>query len=292
MKILLFGRNGQLGSRLAGTLHVLGQVAAYDRSQCDLTDLARLREVIRQEQPDILINASAYTAVDQAESDAITAGVLNADAPAVMAQTAAQLGALMVHYSTDYVFDGTADTPYTEESPTNPLGVYGRTKLAGEQAVINSGAMHLVLRTAWLYSNHGRNFFRTMLRLAGERDELRIVSDQYGCPTYADLVADATVDMLRRMSAGNEIRADLGGLYHVACSGRTSWYGFARRIIELAGMSDRVRVTPITTADYPTPARRPAFSVLSGDKLARVFGLRLPDWELGLERCVAEYNRR
>lgn len=291
MKILLFGGNGQLGSFLATGLQRLGQIATYDQVECDLTNLMRLREVILAEQPHVIVNASAYTAVDQAESDAATAHLVNADAPALMAQTAAQLGALMVHYSTDYVFDGRADSPYNEASPTNPLGVYGRTKLAGEHAVADSGAAHLVLRTAWLYSNHGRNFFLTMLRLAEGRDELRVVSDQSGCPTYAKLVADATVGVLDKMFAAGEVRTDLGGLYHIACRGQTTWHGFARRIVELAGMSDRVRVTPIASADYPTPACRPAYSVLNCDKLSRVFGLRLPDWEQGLEMCITDRNR-
>jgi dTDP-4-dehydrorhamnose reductase len=286
--ILLFGANGQLGSKLESLLAAQGVVRAIGHAELDLRDLSALRTLILETNPTLIINAAAYTAVDAAESDAEQARLVNTEAPRVMAELAREFDALLVHYSTDYVFDGTARTPYTEESAVNPLGVYGATKLAGEQAVAASGAAHLILRTAWLYSNRGKNFLNTMLRLAGERDELRVVNDQTGGPTYADLVAEVSVHMLGDMFAGGSVRTERCGLYHLTCQGTTSWWGFAQRIIELAGFAERVRVLPITTADYPTPAKRPAYSVLSNAKLERVFGIRLPDWQEGLQRCLAE----
>ena len=286
--ILLFGANGQLGTKLNTLLATKGTVRAIGHADLDLRDLATLRTFMHETNPALIVNAAAYTAVDAAESDAGNAQLVNAEAPRVMAEVAREHKALLVHYSTDYVFDGTAHTPYTEESPVSPLGVYGASKLAGEQAVADSGAAHLILRTAWLYSNRGKNFLNTILRLAGERDELRVVNDQSGCPTYADLVADASVRMLDGMFASGDVRPERCGLYHIACQGETTWWGFARRIIELAGFGERARVLPIATADYPTPAKRPAYSVLSNAKLERVFGIRLPDWEEGLKRCLAE----
>jgi len=286
--ILLFGSNGQLGSKLKSVLSSRGKVHAVGHAELDLRDLTRLRALIHDTNPGLIVNAAAYTAVDAAESDAENAQLVNADAPRVMAEAAREHHALLVHYSTDYVFDGTAHKPYTEESPVSPLGVYGASKRAGEQAVADSGAAHLILRTAWLYSNRGKNFLNTMLRLAAERDELRVVNDQTGCPTYADLVADASARMLDGMFTGGVVRIERCGLYHLTCQGETTWWNFARHIIELAGFGERVRVTAITTADYPTPVKRPAYSVLSNAKLKRVFGIRLPDWEEGLKRCLAE----
>lgn len=288
MKILLFGHRGQLGTFLAQRLPRLGTLAGYDREECDLGDAVALRRVIEQERPGIIVNASAYTAVDQAESDAANAQRVNVDAPAMMAQAASAQGALLVHYSTDYVFDGKAHTAYTEESATRPSGVYANTKLAGEQAVAAGCAQHLILRTAWLYSNQGKNFFKTMLRLAEERTELRVVNDQTGSPTYARLVAETTLAMLEQMFEGGRLQSARCGLYHVACQGSATWYEFARHIIQSAGKADRVRVLPIPTSEYPTPAPRPAYSVLSGAKLQRVFGLRMPDWQAGLEQCFAD----
>jgi len=290
--VLLFGANGQLGTKLKLLLPSWGFVRAVTQDQLDLRDLVRLRTLIDDTRPDLIVNAAAYTAVDVAETDAGSAQQVNAEAPRIMAEAARRLGTLLVHYSTDYVFDGTARDPYTEESPVNPLGVYGRTKLEGERAITASGADAVILRTAWLYSNRGRNFLNTMLRLAAERDELRVVNDQVGSPTYADVVAEATLKLLDGMyDRDGRVRTDRCGLYHAACGGTTSWWGFASRIVELAGMASRVRVTPIPTAEYPTPARRPAYSVLSCGKLERVFGIRLPDWEAGLERCLAERGK-
>ena len=289
MKILLFGSRGQLGTYLTPVLGTLGEIAAYDRQECDLMDLAAVRRVILQERPNIVVNASGYTAVDQAEADVVVAQRVNAEAPAVMAETARELGALLVHYSTDYVFAGTARVPYAEEAEPAPMGIYGETKLAGEQAIAASGVHHLILRTAWLYSNHGKNFFKTMLKLADERSELRVVHDQTGNPTYAKLVAANTANMLVQMFDHGRLVADRCGLYHVACQGSTTWYELAKNIMQLAGKADSVRVIPIVTADYPTPARRPAYSSLSTKKLARVFDLRLPAWQTGLEQCFAEH---
>lgn len=290
MKILLFGRNGQLGASLAAALAPLGAVQALGRSDVDLADPASIEQCIRDIGPDVIVNAAAYTAVDQAEGDQATAMRVNAEAPAVMAQAARARGALLVHYSTDYVFDGLANVPYREDDATAPLGVYGRSKLAGEEAVRHSGARHLVLRTAWLYANEGRNFLNTMLRLAGEGKALRVVNDQRGSPTYVASVAAATAEALRIWSESGAARGSLSGVYHMTCGGEATWYEFARRIFELAGIAP-VALSPIATRDYPTPARRPAFSVLSNDKLARVFGVRLPHWEAALRQCLAQRHR-
>jgi dTDP-4-dehydrorhamnose reductase len=286
--ILLFGANGQLGHRLQTLLAARGTVRAIDQADLDLCDLEKLRSLVHESKPVLIVNAAAYTAVDAAESDAEAARLVNAEAPRVMAECAHELKALLVHYSTDYVFDGTARTPYTEDSPTNPLGVYGATKLAGESAVAATGADYVTLRTAWLYSNHGKNFLNTMLRLAAERSELRVVNDQIGTPTYASLLAEATLGVLDGLYDNGALRRERCGLYHATCNGATSWWGFAQRIVELAGFAARVRVTPIASSEYPTPVKRPAYSVLSNDKLARVFGVRLPDWEAGLARCLTE----
>ena len=286
--ILLFGAHGQLGTKLNSLLANRGPVRALGEAELDLRDLPKLRALALQAKPTLIVNAAAYTAVDAAETDADNARLVNAEAPRVMAEVARECKALLVHYSTDYVFDGAAKTPYSEESPTHPLGVYGASKLAGEQAVAASGAATLILRTAWLYSNRGKNFLNTMLRLASERDELRMVNDQYGCPTFADLVADASLQMLDGLYDSNGLRQERCGLYHLSCTGETSWWGFAKRIIELGGFRERVHVLPIGTADYPTAAKRPTYSVLSNAKLARVFGITLPDWEQGLQRCLAE----
>lgn len=290
--ILLFGANGQLGTKLKSLLAAKGRVRAVDQTELDLRDGAKLRALIRESEPALIVNAAAYTAVDQAESDAENARLVNAEAPRILAESARERQALLVHYSTDYVFDGTASEPYTEASVTNPLGVYGATKLAGEQAVAASGADYLTLRTAWLYSNHGKNFLNTMLRLAGERNALRVVADQTGSPTYSDLVASATLEMLEGLYSNGSVRRERCGLYHVTCEGQTTWCGFTKKIVELSGHGERVHVTPITTAEYPTPARRPAYSVLSNARLAQVFGIRLPDWQAGLRKCLAERSVR
>lgn len=286
MRILLLGCRGQLGTRLAQVLPALGTLQSLDHEELDLSDLDRLRRLLADTRFDVLVNAAAYTAVDKAEEEERLATIVNGEAPALMAEAAQARGALLVHYSTDYVFDGAASRPYTEADAAHPLGVYGKSKWVGEQAILASGAAALILRTAWLYSPRGRNFFKTILRLAGERDVLRIVDDQIGSPTYADRVADATATVLRSIIDERGIDRDRCGIYHVACAGQTSWCGFTRRIVERSGLRERVHVEAITTEQYPTPARRPAYSVLCSDKLAENFGVRLPDWDTALQQCL------
>lgn len=290
MRLLLFGSDGQLGSRLLTDLAALGAVHALPGVEFDLRDSTRVVQVIQDEKPDVIVNAAAYTAVDRAESEEAAAFAVNAEAPRVIAECARETGALLVQYSTDYVFDGTARSPYTEDARPAPLGVYGRTKFAGEEAIRASGCRHLILRTAWLYSNRGHNFLNTMLRLSETRDEIRVVNDQRGAPTCADDVSAATAGMLRALWTGgalDESRFDMTrmGTYHVTNAGECTWYDFADAIMRLAHRN--TRVTPITTAEYPTPARRPAYSVLANDKLARVFDIRLGPWEQGLATCLA-----
>lgn len=293
MKILLFGGNGQVGTELRRSLAPLGTVVAatrdgrlVDGSPCEMADFDRpgtLPAVIERIAPDVVVNAAAYTAVDRAEDDAATAFRANAEAPGAIAQACAARGGLLVHFSTDYVFDGTATRAYREGDPTAPLGVYGASKLAGEQAIRSSGARHLILRTAWVYAAHGRNFLLTMLRLARERDELRVVADQVGSPTPAVLIADATARILARFPQAS-------GLWHLTASGRTSWHGFAEAIFRQArdrGLVENIpRVSPIATSDYPTSAARPAWSVLDNAAIQQEFGLDLPDWQAGLSQVL------
>lgn len=288
MKILLFGRNGQLGQYLKTDLSTLGEVVACARAEVDLADADRLRDFILVQRPNIIVNAAAYTAVDQAESDESAAFRVNAQAPAAMASAARETQALLVHYSTDYVFDGSATTPYSEIALTHPLGVYGHSKLAGEEAIRAAAPAHLILRTAWLYSPHGKNFFQTMLRLAAERDELRVVGDQIGSPTYAALVSVATVRALAQITRAKNVD-QYSGTYHLSCAGAVNWHGFAREIMALAG-NTHVRVHEIGTADYPTPAVRPAYSVLDNGKFAATFGIRLAPWEAALRQCMMEHD--
>jgi dTDP-4-dehydrorhamnose reductase len=231
--------------------------------------------------PAIIVNAAAYTAVDQAESEPGPACLVNAEAPEALARAAKELGALLVHYSTDYVFDGEKTGTYREEDPANPLGVYGRTKLEGERAIQASGCEHLIFRTSWVYGARGRNFLLTMMRLARERDELRVVDDQRGAPTWSRMIAETTAQALARRGDGGP-----SGLYHLSGGGETTWFGFTRAIVETMGLNPRL--TPITTADYPLPARRPANSLLCNDRLERDFGLRLPDWRESLRLCLEE----
>ena len=285
MKILLLGSRGQLGTTLLPQLGRFGDVEAYDHDGIDLADASVTRRRILEIAPDLIINAAAYTAVDKAESEPQAAARVNADAPGVVAECASELGAGLIHYSTDYVFDGNASSPYKEDDPTNPQSVYGRTKLDGENAVLNSGASALILRTAWVYSLHGHNFLKTMLRLAAVRDELTIVADQVGSPTSTLALTDATIRLIEYFVEHDGFPPEVRGVYHMTCEGETSWAGFARAIIAASNDSD-TRVTDITTADYPTPAARPAYSVLCGDKLDRVFGIRLPDWEDALDTCM------
>ncbi len=279
-KILLIGKNGQVGWELRRTLAPLAQVLAVDFPEIDLTDAAAARQFVLANRPRAVINAAAYTAVDKAESDTKTAQLINGVAPGVLAEAAKQVGALMVHYSTDYVFDGTKPTPYLETDAPNPLGAYGRTKLAGDEAVRAAGGDHLIFRLCWVYGARGQNFMLTMQRLARERETLRVVQDQYGCPTWSRLIAGATTAALRQVLAAPDASA-FTGTYHLAARGSTNWHAFASRIIALMPEAERRcrEVTPITTAEYPTPARRPAYSVLDCSKLKNTFGIQLPDWE-------------
>jgi dTDP-4-dehydrorhamnose reductase len=305
--ILLIGKGGQVGSELAGLLPRLGEVIALGRAELDLSKPEEIRETIRRIRPGLIVNAAAYTAVDQAEKEPSLAQAINADAPEIMAEEGKKVGASLVHYSTDYVFDGTKNSPYLENDLPNPLSVYGRTKLAGEQTIQSSGVSHLIFRTAWVYAAQGRNFLLTILRLATQRDELRIVRDQYGAPTRNVDIAAATIATLKKSgerSDGADGFANLGGTYHMTAAGVTTWYDFAVAILKevsatpagsswltaaRGGLPLRAkRVTPITTEEYPTPARRPAYSVLSNAKLAKAFGIELPDWGIQLHRAFGD----
>ena len=300
MKILLLGANGQVGHELLRSLAPLGELAAATRdgaladgSPClraDLVDPGSLAQALDEARADVVVNAAAWTAVDRAEDEPGLADSINHRAVGEIGAWAARHGAKVVHYSTDYVFDGSATRPYREDDATAPLGVYGATKLAGEQALRASAARHLVFRTAWVYAAHGHNFLRTMLRLAGERDELRVVADQVGAPTPARLIADVTATALARPAGSPD------GTYHLVSHGQCSWHGFASAIVEGAvarGLIPRApRMVPIATADYPTRARRPAYSVLDSSRLESAFGLQLPDWRAGLDQVLDELARR
>jgi dTDP-4-dehydrorhamnose reductase len=296
MKILLFGKNGQVGWELQRSLAPLGELVALDRHSedfCgDLLDPDGLKDTVRRVRPDAIINAAAYTAVDKAESDPATARAINAGAPAVLAEAAQSIGAWLVHYSTDYVFDGSGSKPWQESDPTGPLNVYGKTKLEGEQRIVAACRQHLILRTSWVYAARGGNFARTMLRLAAEREALTVINDQFGAPTGADLLADATAQVLR--SALREDAADVAGTYHLAAAGETSWHGYAQFVIESAlraGVPLKTQVAAISaipTAAFPTPARRPLNSRLDTTKLRNTFGLHLPPWQQGVARMLAE----
>lgn len=281
MRILLTGARGQLGGELARLLPQ-AELVAKDRASLDLANADAVVRAMRETQPDLVLNAGAYTAVDVAEREREAAFAVNAVAPAILAQEAKRSGAVLVHYSTDYVFDGTASAPYDESAATGPLNVYGQSKLDGERAVAATGADALVLRTSWVYGLTGKNFFLTIRRLARERDELRIVADQTGTPNYARVLAQATA---RLVGLGLPALRERAGLYHFASGGATTWHGFARAIV---GDAAKPRVVAITTADYPTPARRPAYGVLATEKFQSAFGFALPGWQDALAACLAD----
>jgi dTDP-4-dehydrorhamnose reductase len=288
---LLNGRNGQLGWELQRALAPLGGLVALDRAGMDLANPDSIHRAIADARPEVIVNAAAYTAVDKAESERDLAMRINGVAPGIIAEEAARIGALVVHYSTDYVFDGTKDSAYGEDDPPSPINVYGRTKLAGEEAVRAAGGPHLIFRTSWVYAARGQNFLLTMLRLAGERPELKIVDDQVGAPTWSRTIADLTA---RVLGAGPRRARERSGVYHLTASGAVSWFGFAQAIFKEA----RARradfkapaLTPIPAAQYPTPARRPANSRLDNSKLAAAFGLKPPAWEVMLESCMRELH--
>ncbi len=282
-KILLTGKNGQVGWELQRTLATLGEVVAVDRQGMDLANPDSIRHCIREVKPDLIVNAAAYTAVDKAESEVGLAMAINGIAPGIMAEAAKKLGTLLVHYSTDYVFDGAKSGPYTEDDQPNPLNAYGSSKLAGERAIAASGARYLIFRTSWVYGARGKNFLRTILRLAQERDELRIVDDQVGAPTWCRAIAEATAQVLACTQA--RAASDASATCHLSAAGSASWCGFAKAILEGSGRS--CKVVPIPSSEYPLPARRPANSVLSNARLNARFGITLPDWHEGLRECLS-----
>jgi len=283
VKILLTGANGQVGYELERSLQGLGEVVALDRRRMDLADLDQVRDVIRAVRPGLIVNPAAYTAVDQAETEPELAHRINAAAPAVMAAEARALGAPLVHFSTDYVFDGTKQGAYLETDATNPINVYGASKLAGEHAIAASGAQHLILRTSWVYGMHGKNFLLTMLRLAQEREELRVVADQHGAPTWSRTIADTTSLILSQARGQDGWWERHGGIYHLSAQGQTTWCGFTQAIVAASGAS--CRVTPISAAQYPVAAPRPANSVLSSARLLGRF-CALPTWDQALRLCM------
>ncbi|HDR8857326.1 dTDP-4-dehydrorhamnose reductase [Burkholderia territorii] len=287
--ILLTGVNGQVGFELMRSLQGLGQVVALDRTALDLSDLQQVTRVVRDVKPSLIVNPAAYTAVDAAESDTSMAMRINAEAPGVLAEEALRLGAALVHYSTDYVFDGTKTVPYIETDAVNPQNVYGQSKLAGEQAIVAVGCPHLIFRTSWVYGLRGKNFLRTMLRLGAERDELTVVADQVGAPTWSVTIAALSAQILAqsRVSDEREWWDARSGVYHLTSAGTTSWCGFAEAIFAHADLPKKPIVKPIPTTAYPTPAARPANSRLSGAKLLQTFGLEAPDWEQALRLCLA-----
>ncbi len=293
MRVLVTGSAGQVGAEVVRALEGRATVFAYDRGTLDLAHPERIAERVARDRPDVIVNCAAYTAVDRAESEPELAHQVNGVAAAVLAEEARRYGALLIHFSTDYVFDGAKGAPYVEDDPPNPLNAYGATKLEGERAIAKSGCAHLVLRTSWVYGPHGKNFMLTMLRLAETREELRIVDDQRGAPTSSAQLARLTTQLL---DLGLDTLRSKSGLYHATAAGETSWRAFAEAIFEAAarhrGASfKRPRVTPIATTEYPTPARRPAYSVLSCDRLAQAFGVRIPGWRAGLDDAISALPR-
>jgi dTDP-4-dehydrorhamnose reductase len=305
--ILLLGKNGQLGSALLHLLPQLGEVVALDRHELDFCEPDDIRRVVRHIRPQLIVNAAAYTAVDTAETERVAAQAINADAPAVLAEEAKKISAALVHYSTDYVFDGSKKTPYKETDVPRPLSAYGESKLAGEEAIRAAGVPHLIFRTSWVYSTRGKNFLLTVLRLAAEREELSIVNDQIGAPTCATGLAEATVEVLTAITGAPEVMERVSGTYHMTASGLTSWYGFSKAILEEATQISRIapeswfssptqgclfrvrRIIPITTEEFcerfPATARRPLHSGLCNRKLMETFGVQLPPWRDQLHRC-------
>jgi dTDP-4-dehydrorhamnose reductase len=296
MKILLLGKNGQVGWELQRSLAPLGELLALDRHSTDfcgdLNQPERLAQTVRDWRPDVIVNAAAHTAVDKAESEQDLARCLNATAPAALAQAAADIGAWLVHYSTDYVFNGQGEQAWQEGDATGPISVYGQTKREGELAIVASGCKHLIFRTSWVYAARGGNFAKTMLRLAAERERLTVIDDQHGAPTGADLIADVTAHAIRQATA--KPAADFSGIYHLVASGQTSWHGYASHVIAQARALQPAQalkvneIAPVPTSAFPTPARRPLNSRLSTRKLQQAFSLVLPPWQQGVDRMLRE----
>jgi dTDP-4-dehydrorhamnose reductase len=290
-RFFITGANGQLGFELQRALAPMGEVTACGRDACDLSNPDSIRAAVRAAKPDVIFSAGAYTAVDKAESEPNLAQAVNSDAPGILGEEAAKLGALVIHYSTDYVFDGTKTAAYSEDDVTNPLGVYGKTKLAGEKAVADSGAGYLIFRTSWVFGAHGKNFLKTILLLASTRNELRIVADQIGAPTGAALLADASAHIAMRYLRDGMENFPFG-LYHLAAAGDTNWHGFAQHIVAQASAAEYKlqatpeRILPIPAAEYPTPAARPANSRLDTSKFRTAFRLQLPDWNQGVDQVL------
>ena len=292
-RILLTGKNGQVGFELQRALAPLGEVIAVGTADCDLSDANAIRGLMQRVQPQLVVNPAAYTAVDKAESDADKARAVNAVAPGVLGEEASRLGASVIHYSTDYVYDGSKDGLYTESDPVSPQSVYGQTKLDGERALQAATTRHVILRTSWVVGAHGGNFAKTMLRLAGDRDELKVVADQFGAPTSASLIADVTAHIARQMLRDGADGFPFG-VYHLAAAGETSWHAYAQYVIgEAIGMGKALkatpeRVLPIPASSYPTPARRPQNSRLDTHKLRQTFGLHLPHWQEGVKHILQQ----
>jgi dTDP-4-dehydrorhamnose reductase len=285
--ILVIGKIGQVGWDLRRTLAPLGRLVCVDYPEIDLTSADSVRKWVRDTSPAVIVNAAAYTAVDKAETEVERCLSINGTAPGLLAEEAKKLGALLVHYSTDYVFDGTKTTAYVEGDAPNPMSSYGRSKLAGDQAIEQVGVNHLIFRLCWVYGARGQNFMLTMMRLAREREKLRVVGDQMGCPTWSRMIAETTALALKQALSAKDLAA-FKGTYHLAASGHTSWHGFAERIIGLMPEAERKCkvIEPISTPEYPLPAKRPAYSVLSCEKLKKTFGLELPRWDESLEQVV------
>ena len=289
MKILLTGKTGQIGKELNNIVGDLGNLITVDREQLDLSKPNSIEPVILDIKPDIIINPAAYTAVDKAEEEPDLAMTVNAIAPGLLAKAAKKVGAGLVHYSTDYVFDGCSGIPYKEEDPPNPLNVYGQSKLAGEKAVAKIGIPFLIIRTGWVYSIHGKNFFRTIKKLAKEKDILQVIDDQIGAPTWARSLAQRTHQTLKQCLNKKWLEnkdPSLSGIFHLTCQGKTSWHGFAREILNMSDASQNIKLIAIPTSDYPTPATRPSNSLLNNEKIQKVFGLDMPNWEDALKDCM------
>jgi len=294
MKILLLGKNGQVGWELQRSLAPLGELLALDRSSTshcgDLSNLDGLAQTVREFRPDVVVNAAAYTAVDKAESDSQTAFLVNELAPEALSSACAATGAYLVHFSTDYVFDGSGQKPWLETDATGPVNVYGHSKLAGEKGIAQQGSQHLIFRTSWVYGTEGGNFAKTMLRLAQEREQMTVINDQFGAPTGADMIADVTAHAIRSAF----LQPTLAGIYHLVAAGETTWHGYASHVIAQArqmqpdGGLKVSEIAPVPTTAFPTPAKRPLNSRLSAHKLQHAFGLVLPPWQQGVDRMLAE----